>query len=75
MKASDIISIFGAFCMAFGGTLKSNGDSKALWWVGEAMSALGPILMASRAFSAGSKNDKDNPQEPINPTPEARKIV
>jgi len=75
MKARDIISIFGAFCMAFGGTLKSNGESKAIWWVGEAMSTLGPILMASRAFSAGSKNDKDNMQEPINPTPEIKKIV
>ena len=65
MKARDIISICGAFFMAFGGTLKSNGESKGIWWVGEAMSTLGPILMASRAFSAGKEKEPKQPDSEI----------
>ena len=61
MKLRDVLSIIGAFCLAFGGKIKDRINSTAAWWVGDALITIGPILMASRAFHSDKSEQHDKP--------------
>ncbi len=55
MNARDICTMIGAFCMAFGETLKTLAPSATGYWIGLAMLSAGPILMGVRSISHGVK--------------------
>lgn len=73
MNASRIIFIFGTFFTSFGAVLLISEVPQWAWWTGKALVILGPLLTTSLAL--GKNETPAVPQEPINPTPEIKKIV
>jgi len=52
MKARDVVSLCGSFCLAFGAVLMSQDVPKWAWWIGQGMVIAGPLLMGARAATA-----------------------
>lgn len=59
MKLRDILTLVGSFFTGFGALVISQDVPKWFWWVGQAMTIIGPLLIGARVIGQSHKEEKE----------------